>query len=71
MRLLVGGGVVILGLLAFALPRGASFSSWRDALRVGEIGTGTGGRPSPLPWVAGAALGVGVALSVARMRKRV
>ena len=69
MRLLVGGGVVILGLLAFALPRGASFSSWHDVLTVGGVGTGTGGWPSPLPWVAGVALTVGAALIVARLRK--
>ena len=63
-------GIVLIVLGAFVLLRGASFSSKREVLKVGDLKlTATEQRSVP-PWVGGAAIVAGVVLLVAGTRKR-
>ena len=71
MRQLIIAGIVLLGLGAFVLVRGASFISQRDVLKVGDLKITADEQQSIPPWVGGAAMAVGVALIVAGARKRV
>jgi hypothetical protein len=50
---------------AFVLLRGASFTSRRDVLKVGDVKITADEQQSIPPWVGGAAMMVGVALIVA------
>jgi len=70
MRQLIIAGIVILGLGAFVLLRGASFTSRHDVLKVGDVKITADEQQSVPPWVGGAAMLVGVALIVAGARKR-
>jgi hypothetical protein len=70
MRQFIIAGIVILGLGAFVLLRGASFTSRRDVLKVGDVKITADEQQSIPPWVGGAAMLVGVALIVAGTRKR-
>jgi hypothetical protein len=70
MRQFIIAGIVILGLGAFVLLRGASFTSRRDVLKVGDVKITADEQQSIPPWVGGAAMMVGVALIVAGTRKR-
>ena len=70
MRPLILAGIVILGLGAFVLFRGASFASRRNVLQVGDLKVSATERQSIPPWVGGVALVGGLALIVAGARKR-
>jgi len=71
MRQFLIAGIVIFGLGAFVLLRGASFTSRRDVLKVGDLQISADQRQSVPPWLGGAAMVVGVALVVAGTRRRV
>jgi hypothetical protein len=70
MRPLVIAGIVILCLGAFVLLRGASFTSRRDVLKVGDVKITADEQRSIPPWVGWAAVVAGVALLAAGGRKR-
>ena len=70
MRQFILAGIVMLGLGAFVLLRGASFTSHRDVLKVGDVKVTADEQRSIPPWVGGAAMLVGVVLIVAGTRKR-
>lgn len=70
MRQLIIAGVVILGLGAFVLLRGANFSTKRDVLKIGDLKVTATEEQSIPPWVGVAAAVAGVALIVAGTRKR-
>jgi hypothetical protein len=63
-------GIVILGLGLFVLLRGASFTSRRDVLKVGDLKVTATEEQSIPPWVGGAAMVAGLALIVTGARKR-
>jgi hypothetical protein len=70
MRQLTIVGIVILGLGAFVLLRGASYTSRHDVVKVGDVKVTADEQQSIPPWVGWAAMAGGVALFVAGMRKR-
>jgi hypothetical protein len=70
MRQFLIAGIVIIGLGAFVLLRGASFTSRRDVIRMGDVHVTANERQTIPPWVGGAAIVLGVALIVAGARKR-
>jgi hypothetical protein len=70
MRQFLIAGIVIFGLGAFVLLRGASFTSHRDVLKVGDLQVSAEERQMIPPWVGGAAMVLGVALIVAGARRR-
>jgi len=63
-------GIVLLVLGAFVLLRGASFSSKRDVLKVGDLKVTATEQQSIPPWIGGAVMVVGVGLLLAGTRKR-
>jgi hypothetical protein len=69
MRQLIAGGIVILG-LGVVLLRGASFTTRRDVLKVGDVKVTADEQRSVPPWVGGAVMLAGVALIGAGARKR-
>mgnify|MGYP001348766733 CR=1 FL=1 len=70
MRQYLIAGIVILVVGAFVLFRGATFTSRRDVLTVGDLKVTADEQQSIPPWVGGAAMVAGVALVVAGMRRR-
>lgn len=70
MRAFIIAGVVILGLGAFVLLRGASFTSERNVLKVGDVQITADQRQTVPPWAGVAALVVGAGLIVTGVRKR-
>ena len=70
MRPLIIAGIVLLGLGAFVLIRGGSFTTKRNVLQVGDLKVSASERQSIPPWVGGAALIAGVAMLIAGARKR-
>jgi len=70
MRPFIVAGVVLLGLGAFLLVRGGSFTSRKDVLEVGDVKITANERQSIPPWVGGVALLVGAGLLVAGVRQR-
>lgn len=70
MRKFLIAGIVILGLGAFVLLRGASFSTRHDVLQMGDMRITADQQQVVPPWVGWAALAVGVSLIVAGTRKR-
>lgn len=70
MRPLIIVGVLLVALGAFVLLRGASFSSRRDVLEVGDVKVTANQRQSIPPWAGGMAALAGVALIVAGSRRR-
>ncbi len=70
MRQSILAGIVLLGLGAFVLLRGASFTSRRDVLKIGDVKVTADEQHSIPPWAGGAAMLVGAALIVAGTRKR-
>ncbi len=70
MRQLTIVGIVILGLGAFVLLRGASYTSRHDVVKVGDVKVTADEQQTIPPWVGWAAMAGGVALFVAGMRKR-
>jgi len=70
MRPLIVAGIVLLGLGAFLLVRGGTFTSRKDVLKVGDVKITANERQSIPPWVGGMALLVGAGLLVAGVRQR-
>jgi hypothetical protein len=70
MRPLTIIGIIILGLGAFLLIRGASFGSKKDILEVGDLKISATEKRSVPPWVGGLLVVVGGAVLVAGTRKR-
>jgi hypothetical protein len=70
MRASLIAGIVILGLGAFVLLRGASFTSHRDVLQMGDMKITADERQTIPPWVGGAAMVVGLSLIAAGALKR-
>jgi hypothetical protein len=70
MRHLIIVGIVILGLGAFVLLRGANFTTRRNVLKVGDVKITADEQQSIPPWVGGAAMVMGASLIVVGMRKR-
>jgi hypothetical protein len=70
MRPLSLAGLVLLGLGAFLIFRGASYSSREDVVRIGSFKV-SAEREHPIPmWVGGVVAAVGLGLVVAGMRPR-
>jgi hypothetical protein len=63
-------GLIILGLGAFVLIRGASFTSRKDVLKVGDLKVTADEQQTIPPWVGGVAMVAGTALIIAGTRKR-
>jgi hypothetical protein len=70
MRPLILAGIVLLGLGVFVLVRGASFTSRRNVLQVGDLKVSATERQSIPPWVGGVALVGGLVLIISGVRKR-
>ena len=70
MRPFIVAGIVLLGLGAFLLVRGGTFTSRKDVLKVGDVKITANERQSIPPWVGGVALLVGAGLLVAGVRQR-
>lgn len=70
MRTSLIAGLVILALGAFVLLRGASFTSKRDVLKVGDVKVTANEQQSIPPWVGWAAVIAGVAIIGAGARQR-
>ena len=69
MRPLVLAGIVVFGLGTFVLLRGASFTSKRDVLQVGDVKITANEQQSVPPWLGGVAMVAGVVLIVVGARK--
>jgi hypothetical protein len=63
-------GIILFGLGAFVLLRGASFISKRQIVKVGDVQLSADERQSIPPWLGGAAMVAGVALVFAGTRRR-
>lgn len=70
MRQFLIAGIILFGLGAFVLLRGASFTSRRQVLEVGDVQVSAEQRQSIPPWVGGMAMVAGVGLVFAGMRRR-
>lgn len=70
MRPYIIAGIVLLGLGAFVLLRGASFTTRRDVVQMGDMKISADQQQSIPPWVGGTALVAGLALIVVGARKR-
>jgi hypothetical protein len=70
MRPYLLAGIVLLGIGAFVLLRGASFTSRENVLSVGDVSITAEERQTIPPWVGAGALMAGVVLVVAGMRKK-
>lgn len=70
MRTFLIAGIVIVILGAFVLLRGASFTSHRDVLQMGDMMITADEQQTISPWVGGAAVVVGLSLIAAGVMKR-
>ena len=70
MRPLIIVGIAIIGLGAFVLLRGASFTSRHDVIKVGDLKVTASEQQTVPPWVGGVAILAGAALIAAGARKR-
>ena len=70
MRQFLIAGIILFGLGAFVLLRGASFTSRREVVKVGDVQISADQRQSIPPWVGGMAMVAGVALVFAGTRRR-
>lgn len=70
MRTYLIAGIVILALGAFVLLRGASFTSRKDVLKVGDVKVTADEQQSVPPWVGWVAVLAGVAIIGAGARQR-
>ena len=70
MRPSILAGIVIFGLGAYVLLQGASFTSKRDVLKVGDVKITADEKQSIPQWAGVAALVVGAVLVVSTARKR-
>ncbi len=70
MRSSLLAGIIIAGLGAFVLLRGASFTSRHDVLKIGDVKVSADEQKTVPTWVGGVALVVGFGLIAAGARKR-
>ena len=70
MRPYLIAGIVLIGLGGFVLVRGASYTSRRDVLKVGDVQVSATQQRSIPPWVGGAVMVGGAALILVGTRKR-
>lgn len=63
-------GIVLIGLGAFVLLRGADFTTRRDVVRMGDMKITADEKQSVPPWAAGLAVAGGVVLLATGARKR-
>jgi hypothetical protein len=70
MRRFIVVGIVIVGLGAFVLLRGASFTSRRDVLKVGDVKITADEQQSIPAWVGAVAVVVGLAIVAGSSLKR-
>jgi hypothetical protein len=70
MRRFIIVGIAVIAFGAFVLLRGASFTSQRNVLEVGDVKITADERQTIPPWVGGAAVVAGAALILAGMRQR-
>jgi hypothetical protein len=70
MRTSLIAGIIILGLGAFVLLRGANFTSRRDVLKVGDVKVTADERQSVPPWVGWVAVLAGGAIIATGARQR-
>ncbi|MEO8451302.1 MAG: hypothetical protein ABI647_16020 [Gemmatimonadota bacterium] len=70
MRPLTIVGILLIIAGAFVLIRGASFTSKRDVLKIGDVKVTADERQSVPPWAGGLAIVAGAALVFAGARKR-
>jgi len=70
MRSSLIAGIVLLVLGAFVLLRGASFTSRRDVLKVGDVKVTADEKQSIPPWVGWAAVVAGVVIIGVGARQR-
>ena len=70
MRQFLIAGLIVLGLGAFVLVRGGSFTTRRNVLKVGDLKVTADEQQSVPQWVGVAAVVAGVALIIAGTRQR-
>ncbi|HYL31373.1 MAG TPA: hypothetical protein VEU27_15765 [Gemmatimonadales bacterium] len=70
MRPLTIAGILLIAFGAFVLVRGASFTSRRDVLKVGDVKVTADEQRSIPPWAGWVAIVAGGALAVAGVRRR-
>ncbi len=70
MRPLTIAGIILIAFGAFVLVRGASFTSRRDVLKVGDVKVTADEQRSIPPWAGWLAVVAGGALAVAGVRRR-
>ena len=70
MRPLTIVGIILLGLGAFVLIRGATYGSRKNVLEVGDLKISATEKRSVPPWVGGVLVVVGGVVLVAGARKR-
>ena len=70
MRPMIIGGIVLICLGVFVLIRGASFSSQRDVVKIGDVKITADERKAVPPWAGGLAIVVGAAMVLAGTRQR-
>ena len=70
MRPLIIAGIALIGLGAFVLLRGASFTSRRDVLKVGDVKVTADEQQTIPPWTGGIAIVAGIACIASGSRRR-
>lgn len=70
MRPLTIAGIILIAFGAFVLVRGASFTSRRDVLKVGDVKVTADEQRSIPPWAGWVAIVAGGAFAVAGVRRR-
>ncbi len=70
MRPSIIAGIIIFGLGAYVLLQGASFTSQRNVLKVGDVKITADERQSIPPWAGAAAMVAGAVLIVSAARKK-
>jgi drug/metabolite transporter (DMT)-like permease len=70
MRPLTIAGIILIAFGAFVLIRGASYTSRRDVLKVGDVKVTADEQQSSPPWAGLLAIVAGGALAVAGGRRR-
>ncbi|MEP6571199.1 MAG: hypothetical protein ABJD11_00835 [Gemmatimonadota bacterium] len=70
MRAYIIAGIVLVGLGAFVLIRGGSFTSRRDVLKVGDVKVTADEQQTIPPWAGGLAILAGAGLIIAGARQK-
>lgn len=70
MRPMIIAGIALIGLGAFVLLRGASFTSRRDVLKVGDVKVTADEQQTIPPWAGGIAIVAGIACIASGSRRR-